>query len=224
MKSLTSSSIPVGRLFGIPMRLHITFLIFLWLQLRANEDPGVGVLMVLGITASIVLHELGHALAARQYGGWPDEIVLWQFGGVAVCREPGTRQGMLAVTLGGPLVTLLLASALTGISLWTESLPPTAVKFTPALPIAALARFNWIALAFNLIPAFPMDGGRLLRDLLAFRMGTFRASAFAEQISRCIAVAALALGLLLPNSDLVTLSLFLFLTVGWQFFRRSAAA
>jgi Zn-dependent protease len=181
-------------------------------------------MMVIGITASIVLHELGHALAARRYGGWPDEIVLWQFGGVAVCREPRTRQGMLAATLGGPLVTLLLALVLSGISLWAKSLPLAAVKFTPALPIAALARFNWIALAFNLIPAFPMDGGRLLRDLLAFRMGTLRSTALAEQISRWIAVAALVMGILLPNPVLVTLSLFLFLTVGWQFFRRTAAA
>jgi len=214
--SVTSTSLPIGRYFGIPLRMHFTFLIYLIVRFQQfNNNPLFGFLLVAGFALSIILHEYGHALAAKKYGGWPEEVILWQFGGLAICREPRSLIGSLATTVGGPLVTLALVGLFSGSAGMLQTMANPAMHGLVRLA-QELARFNLLALVFNLIPAFPMDGGRLLRDLLAFHTGRYQATTLALTISRYLAVLALIAGLVFANVTLVVLSVFLFMATGWR--------
>jgi len=207
---LTSSSVPIGSYFGIPLRIHITFLVLLFFQFQVFKNPQFGLLVILGMTLSIILHEYGHALTAVSYGGRKGAIILWQFGGLATGSGPLSLKGSLATTVGGPLVTLILAvmlGVLTAIS--ERSVDPAMRGYVEVF--RTLARFNWIALAFNLVPAFPLDGGQIFRDLLAFRLGMGEATRIALLLSRGIAVVAVIAGLALSNSTLLFASMFLFM-------------
>ena len=211
---LSSSSLPIGNYFGIPLRIHITFLILLFFQFQAFKNPQFGLLVVLGMTLSIILHEYGHALTAVSYGGRKGAIILWQFGGLATGSGPLSLKASLATTIGGPMITLILAvllSALTAIS--ERSVNPALREYVEVC--RTLARFNWITLVFNLIPAFPMDGGQILRDLLAFHVGFSEATRIALLLSRGIAVVAVVAGLVLGNSTLLFASMFLFIANRW---------
>ena len=205
--SLSATSLPIGRYFGIPMRMHFTFLLYLILQFKQFANPVVGFLLAAGFALSIILHEYGHALAARHFGGWPEEVVLWQLGGMAVCREPWSNLGSIALTAGGPLVSLALALFFFGTANVLQNTPDLAPSGAHYVA-SQLARFNWLVLLFNLIPAFPMDGGRFLRDLLAFQMGRESATDMVLTLSRFIAVAAVVAGLVLANTNLLMLSVF----------------
>jgi Zn-dependent protease/predicted transcriptional regulator len=170
-------SLRVGSLFGIPIRVHLTFVLFLaliaWSQLSS-------VVMVLCIFAVIVVHELGHALVARRFGIHTRQIMLLPIGGVASLeRIPEKPSQELAVALVGPAINLVIAAILA----------PFDHPFTRAL--------MWINIGlavFNLLPAFPMDGGRVTRALLAMRLGHLRATEIAATLGKVIALALAVLG------------------------------
>lgn len=186
----------VGKLFGIPVYLHSTFLLLMGFVLLAQWREGGnlvaaigGVLFILAIFGTVVLHELGHALTARRFGIRTKDITLWPIGGIArLERIPDVPRQDLWVALAGPAVNLAIAGIVFSLSLLSGTHP------TVALPVAAAGTIDrfiginvWLAV-FNLIPAFPMDGGRALRALLAERINYVRATQIAASLGQGVAL------------------------------------
>ena len=171
LNSFMSLSVPAGRIAGISIRIHILFLIYLAVRLWELRDGGAGfgLAVFAGLYICILLHEFGHALCARWCGGEADEILIWPLGGLAYCRPPLHPTPHLITTLGGPFVTLVLWALLTAVA---GMLQPERVaglsegRYWIWIYIAELAALNGYMLLFNLLPAFPLDGGRALRDTL----------------------------------------------------------
>jgi Zn-dependent protease/CBS domain-containing protein len=189
-------SFRIGRVLGIGIFVHFTFLIllgFVGLEgfLRTG-DPVVGLLglvlttVVFGI---IVLHELGHAMAARHYGIPTKDITLLPIGGVArLQRMPDKPAQELVVALAGPAVNVVLAVVCGGLLLIEGSLNPNDMLTLSGSVLQMFFKVNVFLVAFNLLPAFPMDGGRVLRALLAMRLGSGRATEIAAQVGKVMAV------------------------------------
>jgi Zn-dependent protease len=187
----------LGRIAGIPIRVHLTLLILLaWIAgTYAWRGAGVGataigVGLVAAIFVIIVVHELGHAIVARRFGVSTRDIMLLPIGGIASLeRIPEKPRQELAVAAVGPLINLVLAAILYGVRFATD--PGTLAN---AL-VTQLVYINVALAVFNLIPAFPMDGGRVLRALLAMRMGPERATNIAAAMGKLFAIAIGILGL-----------------------------
>lgn len=202
--NVLDSGLPLGRIAGIPVRVHLTFVLFAVWRIQSGDAPLFSLLVVLGIYGGILLHELGHALAARWCDGEVDSILLWPLGGLAACRPAWHPTAHLLTTIAGPLVSLTLWLALWGVDRRMAVLP-WEVQNVPAVQwghawVRVLAQWNRTVLLFNLIPAFPMDGGRILRDLLWRWLGPTRATSVAIQVSRIVAL--LGIGWALWRSDL----------------------
>src|SRR5271165_1367653 len=189
--SMRSWSIPVGRLFGIEIRIHLTFLfllIFVWSTEAATQDSSAA-LRVLALVAivfgSVVLHELGHALVARGSGIPAKGIILLPIGGVTVLDEVhaipdpiNAWKRDIRVAVAGPLVNLCIAavSAMAIVSV----VPGFPLMAKPLVHLSALLRsLVWVNVylgLFNLLPAYPMDGGRALRAMFSRRMDMVQAT------------------------------------------------
>ena len=174
-----SWSIPLGRVLGTEIRLHLTFLLLLaWIGLAHGIRGGMpeaiqGVAFIALIFACVLLHEFGHVLAARRYGIATPDITLLPIGGVArLDRIPEKPAEELVVALAGPAVNVAIATLLL---LPLGGVPDVAAMAGLEDPgQSLLARLFWVnvtLVVFNLIPAFPMDGGRVLRALLGMRLG-----------------------------------------------------
>src|SRR6186997_2147839 len=172
-------SLRVGRLFGIPLYVHFTFFLFLvWVAAESWRMGGstggalVEVLFMCALFGCVVLHELGHALTARRYGIATRDITLLPIGGVArLERMPDDPKQELLVALAGPAVNIVLAGLLLLVILPAAAIAP--VNELQLVGGNFLVKLMWINVSlavFNLIPAFPMDGGRVLRALLGMRM------------------------------------------------------
>lgn len=193
---------PMFNLFGIRVRIHFTFILLLvWMAVLAPNLESNAVLLglvVVGLLMSVVLHELGHALTARRYGIETREIVLTPIGGVA--RLDGYPQGLaeLAIAAAGPLVNLALAVVLF-FGLLVAGLPPWGAGAVVDLHSALqwLLFGNLCLFALNLLPAFPLDGGRILRSALSFLLGQERATRIATRLGMALA-AVLGLAALVP--------------------------
>lgn len=176
----------------------------------------LAVLSALGFFGSILLHELGHAMVALRNGIGMSSIQLWIFGGVArMDRESDSPATELKVALGGPLVTLAIAVLLTAVGVaaagptaFEHAMPlgsgSTSTTSGPLAMVAWLASMNFLVLIFNLLPAFPMDGGRVVRAIAWWRSGD-RSSAtrFAAGLGRVFAYLFIGGGLLLMSSGYV---------------------
>jgi Zn-dependent protease len=187
----------MGRVAGIEMRVHATFVILLaWSALAAYRDTGSaagaarGILFTLALFASVVLHELGHALAARRYGVQTRDITLLPIGGVARLEHmPKEPRKELHIALAGPAVTLAII-VLLYVALRTFGLPvvPVAEDVVGGRS-SLLIQLMWANVSlflFNILPAFPMDGGRVLRAALALRLEYVRATSVAAgRLLRC---------------------------------------
>jgi Zn-dependent protease/CBS domain-containing protein len=191
------------RIFGIEIKIHVTFFLLLawigWLYHRSGGMPAAidGVLFVLLIFVCVLLHELGHALAAAHYGIKTPDITILPIGGVArLERMPEKPSQEIAVTLAGPAVNILIAAVLgVAIGLTTGIPDPQALQQTGLPMTVRLFAVNIWLVIFNAIPAFPMDGGRLLRALLAMRMNYARATQIAANIGHGIAFLFFIVGL-----------------------------
>ena len=195
----------LGRLAGIPIRLHVTFLLLLaWIaMIYAFHGANLGVIalglvLVIAIFATIVIHELGHALVARHFGYRTRDILLLPIGGIASLeRMPEKPSQELAVALVGPAINLAIAGLLwVGITLAHGT---TRINEITSVGGALATQLMWINVAlaaFNLLPAFPMDGGRALRALLAMRLGRARATDVAATCGKLFAIAFGVWGLL----------------------------
>ena len=200
-----SWSFRLGRIAGIPIFVHWTFLILLaWLVYGhwasghdlATTLEGVG--FVLAIFGCVVLHELGHALAARRYGVPTADITLLPIGGVArLQRIPEHPLEELVVAIAGPMVNVVIVGVLLAVGVrW----PVTTVDPDNHFLVAAsffpkLLSVNAFLVLFNLLPAFPMDGGRVLRALLALRLDYVRATRIAASVGQLMAIGFGFLGL-----------------------------
>lgn len=190
-------SIKLGRLFGIEVHIHFTFLLLLgfiglshWMVDRRLGAAASGMIVFLCLFACVLLHEYGHALMARRYGIPTKDITLLPIGGVArLERMPDQPFQELYVTLAGPAVNLAIALLLGAWLTLTRSWEPLP---TPSNPQGGLAQqllvLNMFLVLFNLLPAFPMDGGRVLRSLLAMHLPCVRATRIAARIGQVMAV------------------------------------
>lgn len=221
-------SIVLGRLAGIEIKVHVTFvLILVWVAWRqiAADGSAYAVMMslvfVLCIFSFVVLHELGHALTARRFGYETQDIVLLPIGGVArfktLPKEP--RQEFL-VAIAGPLVNLTLAAIFTiGIAvsgLDAPELEAVGTTWTLSAFIYGLVGVNLMLFLFNLLPAFPMDGGRMLRAGLASRMNYARATRVAASVGQGLALVLAFAGLLISNPMLIFIGLFVWIGAGQE--------
>jgi Zn-dependent protease/predicted transcriptional regulator len=212
-------SFPIGTLFGIRLELHVTFVLFVgWVALTQGLLSGhparafgtVGLL--LAIFACVVLHELGHALMARRFGIKTRDIVLLPIGGVARLQRMPDRPGQeVLVALAGPLVNVVIAALLWAI-LAALGEPFDVQDFRGGF-LETLLAVNVFMVLFNMIPAFPMDGGRVLRALLALRLPYAQATRIAAGIGQGIALLFGVVGFFY-NPMLLFIALFVFLGAG----------
>jgi Zn-dependent protease/CBS domain-containing protein len=214
----------VGQIAGIRIYLHWTFLLLVaWIfgsyvaQGQTIPVALVGVGFILCIFVCILLHELGHALTARRYGIKTKDIILLPIGGVArLERMPEQPLQELAVAAAGPAVNVVIAVVLGAILLAFYDLRSLAMDpTTKGSFLLNLVSVNLFLVIFNLIPAFPMDGGRMLRALLAMRMPYQRATNIAASIGQFLAIGFAFVGLFwLGNPMLLFIALFVYLGAG----------
>jgi Zn-dependent protease len=214
---LTAGSMGAITLGGVPVRLHFTFvllLIFLlFIGIGGRQSGAMTALYVLALFASVLLHELGHTLVARHYGIRTLEIVMYPIGGVSRPeRQPNAREE-LPIALAGPLVNLLIAVALAGLVASRQGFIALEklAEPTDANLAERIALGNLLLFLFNLLPAYPMDGGRILRSLLARRVPLERATRIAAGAGQTFAVLMGLAGLLWGNFMLMFVALFVYL-------------
>ncbi|HOJ33699.1 MAG TPA: site-2 protease family protein [Candidatus Hydrogenedentes bacterium] len=209
----------IGRIAGIDIYFHVTFLILVlwvalasWARSQSVADALRGVIFIGVLFGIVVLHELGHALAARRYGIRTRYITLLPIGGVARLEHmPDDPKQELVVSVAGPAVNAVLALA--GFGLLFSMAGISALTPWPMLSMKPLVEFVWINVVlavFNLVPAFPMDGGRVLRALLALRMDYLRATTIAAGIGQALALLIGFAGLFF-NPFLVFIALFVWI-------------
>jgi Zn-dependent protease len=186
----------IGTFAGIDVFIHATFLLLIawvgyshWLEYESWAKVAEGILFILALFLSVVLHEYGHALTARRYGVKTRDITLYPIGGVArLERMPEKPIEELWVALMGPAVNVVIAAVLFGYLFLTNGFAPlTELTVASGSFVQRLMAVNISLVLFNLIPAFPMDGGRVLRALLAMRMDYVRATQVAASIGQGMA-------------------------------------
>lgn len=212
---------------GINVFVHWTFLFLVgWIVLvnarSGNDIPALGwsLIFIVAVFACIALHELGHALMASRYGIKAKNVVLLPIGGIASIEKfPDNPKQELMVSLAGPLVNIAIAALLL----------PFIQPYTPFWEyrqhvsithghdfLYNLHVANVALVLFNLIPAFPLDGGRILRALLGFRINYVRATAIAAYIGKIIALGFIVLGILFTDFFLPLIGLFIMFSAGME--------
>jgi Zn-dependent protease/CBS domain-containing protein len=209
----------IGTLTGIELRIHVTFLLLLgwvgashWIAGRSVDAALNGMAFILALFGCVLLHELGHSLAARRYGIPTRDITLLPIGGVArLERMPEKPSQELVVALAGPAVNVAIAAVLFAwLSVAHEWAPVGQMQVASGPFLERLLIANvWLVL-FNLIPAFPMDGGRVLRALLASRMEYVRATQIAAGVGQGLAFVFGLIGLF-GNPMLLFIALFVWI-------------
>ncbi|MCS6967626.1 MAG: site-2 protease family protein [Cytophagales bacterium] len=213
-------SLSLGKIMGIHVQIHWTFLILIgWIIYknlsagRTTEETIFAVLFILIIFVCVILHEFGHALAARHYGIETRGITVLPIGGVAELTEiPEKPREELIVALAGPAVNVIISFIIYPfLNITKETIAamqwPSVDANTFLLNLMAVNL--WLVL-FNMIPAFPMDGGRVLRALLSFRMDRVVATRIAAGIGQFLAIGFVILGFL-GNPFMIFIGLFVFL-------------
>ncbi len=216
-------SFKIGRLFGIDVKVHWTFFLLLaFFAFLGYQGAGnvVGALvttaLIMILFFSVLLHEYGHSLVAQRLGIEIRDITLLPIGGVSNMRTPPEKPAEeVKITLAGPLVNVVLAPIFygIGIALGADPLDIT----SPIGGFASAGQFfiylgviNVALVVFNMLPAFPMDGGRVLRGLLATRMGAVRATDISAAVGQFFAFSFFLIGLLSGNFFLALIAVFVF--------------
>ncbi len=210
-------SVNIGTIAGTAVRIHLTFLLFLvWIFVASWSQGGPqaawsGLVFMLLLFLCVLLHEFGHIFAARRFGVATPDVTLLPIGGVArLERIPEKPSEEFLVAIAGPAVNVVIALILMvfGASIGTQSL--AAMDSQQVSMLDKLASVNLFLAAFNMIPAFPMDGGRVLRALLSIRLGHLRATEVAATIGQFFAFVLGFLGLF-GNPLLIFIAIFVYL-------------
>ena len=210
-------TLKICRVYGVDVRVHLTFALLIgwvafiyWRQSQTITASVTGVLFILAVFLCVVLHEFGHALAARRYGIKTRDIILLPIGGVArLERMPTYPLHELWVALAGPAVNIVIAGVLFICLMLTASLDSVKLlTLGSGTFIERLMIVNIFMVGFNMIPAFPMDGGRVLRAVLATRKDYAWATQTAASIGQGIAILFGIFGLLY-NPFLLFIALFI---------------
>ena len=221
-------SFRIAQIAGIDIRIHVTFFLIIVIgaaQWSAAGVPGMafGALLMLLLFLCVTLHELGHSLVAQRFGIPVRQIVLLPIGGVAMLgRNPTRPIQELLIAVAGPAVNVVILGVLLlvvrAIPAYQNLTPEALLRggLQPSVQTLLFFLINanvWLAV-FNMIPAFPMDGGRVLRGLLGFFMPFSRATRIAATIGQMLAVAMAAWGFMAGNFILVLIAFFIFTTAG----------
>ena len=205
----------LGRVAGIDVYLHPTFLIVLAYP-QVIEGGSLALLLVLAAFGCVLLHEFGHALMARRFGIETEDITLYPIGGVARLRRmPRSPGAELAIALAGPAVNFAIVAGLLVLDLFglfDGSWGPSPAGYF----FGSLMWINLFLGLFNLIPAFPMDGGRVLRALLSGWLGRARATMIAAGIGRGLALAFGFYSLFQGRLMWVALAAFIYVVAGME--------
>jgi len=217
-------SFPIGRLFGSQLRVHVTFLLliaFIGASSWAERGPEAALwttLFILLLFACVVAHEFGHALMARRFGILTPDITLLPIGGLARLEKMPEKPGQeILVALAGPAVNVVIwavLSLLFGAPTETDQLAGLSV--TPSTLPAQLATLNLVLAVFNMIPAFPMDGGRVLRAVVALFTDRVTATRIAAGAGQVVAFLMALAGLMSGNLMLVLIAGFIFIAAGGE--------
>jgi Zn-dependent protease len=223
-------SLQLGSVLGIPIRVHFTFfLLLIWfgfLSAKSGGNPALAVGFLLLLFGCVVLHELGHAAMARRFGVRTREIVLYPIGGIA--RLEGLPEGRaeLLIALAGPAVNLALGVGLllVNLGLAVPFEPPTQLSSARQL-MWSLCLVNLVLFAFNLLPAFPMDGGRVLRAGLSLATSQQRATEIAAAVGQGFSILFGLWGIVSQQILPMLIALFVFIGASQEaaFYRRRAA-
>ena len=215
-------SLPLYRAWGIQVRIHVLFIIFVVAQLIFSFvtggafGPAYMFITLASLFGIVLLHEYGHCIACRRVGGDADEIMLWPLGGLAMCMPPDTWRAHLVTVVGGPMVNVLLVPVF-GLPLLLLSGSWESVIFDPFAPSSAILSLsassgpalwglitlwslyyvNWILLAFNVfVPMYPMDGGRIFQAILWARIGHTRSMRISLKLGIVFAIILVVFGML----------------------------
>ena len=205
-------------MLGVPVRFHFTFvllLIFLVVSGLSGEAGGSYALFVLGLFGSVLLHELAHTAVAQRFGVRTSEIVMFPIGGVARMERSPRPAAELWISLAGPLLNLIVAIGIFGymaaINRGIEFKLDEFLELHDTNVLARLGFANLMLVGFNLLPAFPMDGGRVLRALLCFIRPEEEATKLAAWMGRALAISMALYGLIAWQLMLVFIAMFVYL-------------
>lgn len=208
----------IGHISGIKVYIHPTFFLLLiwvafsqWTRGNGLNDALSGMLYISAIFLCVVLHEFGHALAARKFGIATRDIILLPIGGVArLERMPRDPLQELFVALAGPAVNLAIAGILYGVLLVSGTFTPWSNITVLSGPVfERLMAVNIFLMVFNLLPAFPMDGGRILRASMAMKGDYVQATRRAAQLGQGFAVLFGLFGIMIGHPLLVLIAFFI---------------
>jgi len=192
-------NLPLGKWFGITVALHWSWMLLF--SFIAFSNPNVGLFFGL-IFFIVLLHEFGHCLAGKYYNLFVRSVTLYPFGGVALMEMPTKPQQELVVSLAGPAVNVLLIPILWGIEM----------VYTKSDIASKIFEANLVLLAFNMLPSFPMDGGRVFRALLAMWLKDHsKATIIAARVGQGFCGAFAILGMLVGNPVIIIVAGFIFL-------------
>jgi Zn-dependent protease/CBS domain-containing protein len=207
----------IARIAGIDVKVHATFLLLLAFYGFAFFGQGglpaaiQGVVFIMLVFLCVLLHEFGHALAARRYGINTPDITLLPIGGLArLDRMPEKPSEELVVAIAGPLVNVVIAALLAPFVPFSEMGKPDVLEHFQFGLIQPLFVANCVLVIFNLVPAFPMDGGRILRAFLAMRMDYAKATNIAASIGQSLAFTAALYALVSWQPMLMLVAIFVF--------------
>ncbi len=215
-------SYTIGRIAGTEVKVHVTFLLLLvWIGYTAFQEAGAGAavtdtLFFVCFFLCVLLHEFGHIRMASRFGVRTPDVILLPIGGVArLERIPEEPRQEFLIALAGPAVTLAILLVLAIVVTLSGEGMALRDPLAPEVPFAArLLVANLLVLGFNLIPAFPLDGGRVLRALLARKLGLVRATRIAGVVGQLFAVALGILGVVAHAPLTMLVAFFIFVGAG----------
>ncbi len=216
-------SLPLGRLFGIPIKVHFTFfflLAYVYYEFAHNGESHAAGLLAVVLTcilfACVLAHEIGHSLVARIFGTRTRGIVLLPIGGVALLEQiPREPHKEILIALAGPFVSAVLAGLFfaAGLAVKTE-ISVDFADISLGTCLSSLFLINAILVAFNLIPAFPMDGGRVFRGILSLVFGWERGTIWAVRVGQTLAFGFIVFSFFANHLGLLLVGFFILFGAG----------
>jgi Zn-dependent protease len=211
----------MGKIFGINFRIHVTFfLLLLFIFISVQNQHGfnkalLSTLFICSVFVCVLIHEIGHSLIARRFGKEAKSITLLPIGGVATMEEmPEKPTQEILMSIIGPLINLVIAGILyLFVGHWSGIGAPNLQPDSVRTFFSGLIGVNIMLAIFNMIPAFPMDGGRVLRGILAMRMDHLTATSAAVSVGQALAMVFILFGIFF-NWWLALIGLFLYIGAG----------